>query len=154
MNGVLRLSERIYGALLLLYPPDLRHEFGPEMSELFREDLDDAWRGRGFAGAVSVWWCALSEVLRIALPGQKTNPAFVVPATSFAFSAFSLGSILAKAPAVSGHPLVEEIALVIVWPSLVAALTAVAVVHSGRVRVVSLDLNSPDDGAPCSKYAI
>jgi hypothetical protein len=88
------------------------------------------------------------------LPGQRTNPAFVVPIVSFAFSALSLGSILAKAPAAHGHPLVEEIALVIVWPSLVAAVMAIAVVHTGKVGVVSLDLNSPDDGAPCSKYAI
>ncbi len=52
MSGLLRLSARAYGGILLLYPADLRRDFGPEMRELFGEDLDDAWQGSGAVWSV------------------------------------------------------------------------------------------------------
>jgi hypothetical protein len=148
MSALLRLNARAYGIVLLLYPADLRREFGLEMRELFGEDLADGWRNSGAAGVLRVWWCAVCEILRIAIPGQMENPAFAVPAISFVFSTFPLGSILAKAPSLGTRPLIEEIALFIVCPGLVSAFTALAAVHIGKTQVMSLDLHS------CSKSAI
>ena len=74
MTSPLRLSERIYSAILLLYHPDLRRDFGPDMSDLFTEDLTEAWQNRGFPGVLNIWWCAICELLRIALPCPATEP--------------------------------------------------------------------------------
>jgi hypothetical protein len=141
MNGLL------YGWLLALYPADLRREFGAEMRELFLDDLADA---RGLIGFIGVWWCALCEVLRVALPGQRTNPVVIVPAIAFVFSMLSqCGTVLTIR-----HSLAQEspqqvlivLLFAIALPSVATAITALFVVRSGRVRVVSLEL--------CSKSAI
>jgi len=146
MTATMRLSTRVYGGMLTLYPPELRGEFGPEMRELFSEDLIDAWRSSGLVGVISVWWCALCEVLRIALPAQSSNPVFAVPVMACAFSALTnCGEIVGS---LRNRPMpAEAIIAAIVLPSLLTGLTAIVVVHTGKVRVVSLDLK-------CSKSAI
>jgi hypothetical protein len=158
MNGLLRLSARVYGGMLLLYPLDLRREFGPEMGELFGEDLMDGWRSSGFAGVLRVWWCAVCEVLRVAIPGQRTNPAFVVPAIAFVFSLLAqCGPLLSIRHALAQESSTSVLLVVLcalVLPSVVTAMTAVVVVHIGKVRVVSLGLSSLDDRTLCSKSAI
>jgi len=156
MSGLVRLSARAYGGMLLLYPSDLRREFGPEMHELFGEDLDDAWQSSGVAGVLRVWWCALCEFLRIAVPGLTENPAFVVPLVASAFNALSLGSMLAGV--ISHHPLpadgslMDEIVAHVFLPALITALTTFVVVRTGKVTVTSLQLNVGTE--TCSKSAI
>jgi hypothetical protein len=144
MTGILRLSTRVYGGFLKLYPPDLRAEFGPEMRELFSEDLSDAWRSKGLIGVIGVWWCALCEILRIALPAQSSNPVFAVPVMAWAFGALS---VCCEFAGVRDAIPVQTFISVIGGTSLVTALTAIVVVHTGSVRVISLDLK-------CSKSAI
>ena len=75
MSGLLRLNARAYGAVLLLYPAELRRDFGLEMRELFGEDLADAWRRH------PVWpeyfWSGgalCAKFWRIAIPGQMRKP--------------------------------------------------------------------------------
>ena len=91
MTGFLCLSSRIYGGILLLYPEDLRRDFGADMASVFAEDLAEAWTTRGIRGAWRVWSGTLSEVIRIALPRQLEKPAIAVPVASFAFCAISFG---------------------------------------------------------------
>jgi hypothetical protein len=152
-----RLSMKVYSGILLLYPTDLRRDFGPDMIELFGEDLDDAWRKHRFAGVFRVWWCAVCEFWRIAWPEQRASPAFFVPAIAAAFNALSLGATFAGE--LSHHAVTAKGAFgyelaAIVCACLVTALTASVVVRTGKVHVVSLELNSAGDGAPCSKSAI
>jgi hypothetical protein len=143
---LLRFSSRIYEGMLLLYPSDLRHDFGLEMVEVFNEDVAEAWRTRGSAGVIRVWWCAVREVLTIAVPGLRSSPAFVVPAVAFAFEFISLGCDLAGA--ISHHPirglhgrqLAVEFVGALMWPGILAAWIAAMVVRAGRVKVISLGL--------------
>jgi hypothetical protein len=90
MTNSLPLSSRLYGRLLVLYPDDLRRDYGVEMALAFAEDLDTARRDEGLRGVIRVWRCALCEFLRFALPGHASNPAFRVPAI---LVAFAIGSV-------------------------------------------------------------
>jgi hypothetical protein len=151
------LSMKVYGSILLLYPPDLQRDFGTDMIELFGEDLDDAWRRRRFAGVFRVWWCAVCEFWRIAWPAQRKSPAFLVPAIAAAFNALSLSATFAGE--LSHHTVIPSGMLgdglaEIVCACTVTALTTSVVVRTGKVHVVSLELNSAGDGTPCSKSAI
>jgi hypothetical protein len=64
MTPAIRLSCRVYAALLLLYPSDLRREFGEEMIEVFTDQMRDACESRGWAGGMSVLRCVSEEALR------------------------------------------------------------------------------------------
>ena len=121
-----RFSSRIYDGLLLhLYPSELRNQFGSEMHELFDDDLENAWRVRGAVGVASVWLCALREILMIALPGQKSNPTYVVPLLAFLFEELSFTG---------------EFRRLAVWPGILVACVAAMVVRSAQSRVISLKL--------------
>jgi len=144
MTRLMRLSTRVYGGILTLYPPELRSEFGPEMRELFSEDLKDAWRNSGLVGVIGIWWCALCEILRIALPAQSSNPAFAVPVMAWAFSTLS---VCCEFATVRDPTPIQTLIGIIGAQGLVTGLTALVVVHTGNVRVISLDLK-------CSKSVI
>ena len=75
MTNASALNSRIYGRLVELYPEDLRREYGDEMIFVFAEELRDA----NFARALRVWRNALSEFLRLALPGCWTNRRSACP---------------------------------------------------------------------------
>jgi hypothetical protein len=61
------VNARIYSLLLRLYPADLREHFGPEMTQVFLDDLEDRRRRHGLPGAARVWWHSLKELCQIAL---------------------------------------------------------------------------------------
>jgi hypothetical protein len=84
MNRFLRWSLWAYGHLLILYPEDLRRDFGAEMLEAFAHDLTFESSARGVKGVLRVWFIALREMISIALPGLMKVPAFAVPALSAA----------------------------------------------------------------------
>ena len=93
-----RISARaIYGRLLLLYPEDLRRDYGADMALVFAEDLDSARREAGMRGAIRVWRCALSEFLRFALPGYASRPAVRVPVISSALSIVMMSGVMTMA---------------------------------------------------------
>jgi hypothetical protein len=91
MTRFLHWSLWAYGRLLILYPEDLRRDFGPEMLEAFAHDLSFESSLRGLRGVVRVWRIALREVIAIGLPALWQVPAFAVPALSAA-TAFVLQS--------------------------------------------------------------
>ena len=138
MMTIQKVSARVYAALLPLYPPDLLRDFGPEMAEAFAEDLADALQHRGLAGGIRVWWRSLCELVRIALPRQAENPAFAVPCILFALSETLISAELmlaigqkSGASAISDMHLVA-IPVITLWPSTLAALTALAAVRAGN----------------------
>ncbi len=77
----LRWSLRAYRSLLILYPDDLRRDFGPDMLEAFEHDLCAAG---SIKGAIRVWRITLRESIRIGLPAWLQIPAVAVPAISAA----------------------------------------------------------------------
>jgi hypothetical protein len=76
MPAVLLASCRLYRWMLLLYPFALRGRFGPDMSDVFAQQLHDAWRSDGFSGAAQVWSCAAEELILVALPA-RLNPGIL-----------------------------------------------------------------------------
>ena len=92
-----RWSVRAWRGVLLLYPDDLRRDFGPEMLEAFEDDLSVECAARGIKGAVRVWRITLREVIHIALPAWLEVPAVAVPALSCAAAIVSQSPVLIMA---------------------------------------------------------
>ncbi len=55
-------SVRTYERLLYLYPSELRREFGREMSDLFRAQLEARVTARGALGLIDAWKTVLREL--------------------------------------------------------------------------------------------
>ena len=85
-SAVLEVSRRVYETSLILYPEDLREEFGDEMVEVFEEQASDAYAERGFSGLVRVWFCAGREFVSIALTGQLAERMVPILAVGAAFA--------------------------------------------------------------------
>jgi hypothetical protein len=152
VTRLLSLSSWMYARLIFFYSEDLRRDFGMDMALVFADDVAAAWRDKRAVGVIRVWWCALSEVLTIALPSQRANPCFLVPAISFAVTATmqvaELFFALHQPSAVGVHrPLLSQaIRTMVLWPSLANALIALVVSLISTCRsITSLRLVSP----PC-----
>ena len=63
------VAERVHRALMRVYPRDFREEFGDAMSEFFHDRLTRA-RQRGRLAVAAVYWRAMSDVIRNALPAR------------------------------------------------------------------------------------
>jgi hypothetical protein len=119
MNRFIRLSSYIYSGILVLYPADLRRDFGDEMADVFAQDLAEMWRSRRLGGVFDVWRRVLCEVTSIALPAQIVNSAVIAPTSSFVWVLCALGAWPSQGAA-------------IIWPSLGAALISLTAVSSCR----------------------
>jgi|GEM_PF-1589252 len=82
MQTPFKACSRTYGVLLTLYPRELRLKFAEEMTEVFEQQVQDAWDESGFIGLVRVWLCTIRELLCVALPSQMGQPIVVVPTLS------------------------------------------------------------------------
>jgi hypothetical protein len=131
------MNAWLYEKLLLLYPEDLRREFGAEMALAFAVDIE-------IMGAPLVWWCALRELLTVALPGQMSNRSVVVPALSFALAAFTQ-SVELWIGMHQAHPVEYSLAdsiVIVVWPSLLNAFVAFVVTRVyANLSITVLRLN-------------
>jgi hypothetical protein len=131
------MNAWLYEKLLLLYPEDLRREFGAEMALAFADDVE-------IMGAPRMWWCALGELLTVALPGQKSHPSVVVPALSFALAAFTQSAELWIGTH-QAHPVEYPLAysiLIVLLPSLLNAFVAFVVTRVyANLSITVLRLN-------------
>ncbi len=50
------LSDRVYAAMLRLFPFDFRSDFGDQMEQTFREQRSEVKRRAGRTGVVRLWW--------------------------------------------------------------------------------------------------
>jgi len=145
---LLRWSLRAYRILLMLYPDDLRREFGPEMLEAFAHDLADECAARGIKGAIRVWRITLHEVIRIGLPAWLEIPAVVVPALSAVAVLASQSPLLivavrrgAQMSLRLGDVTAGDALIALAVDAAIAALTSfVAVYRWKRASLISLDL--------------
>lgn len=150
----LRWSLRAYRRLLILYPDDLRRDFGQEMLEAFAQDLSAECAARGVKGATRVWRITLREAIRIGLPAWLQIPSVAVPALSAAAVVVSQSPLLImtigrEAPLRfhpgDATPLDALYALAI--DAVVTALTSfVAVYPWKRASLISLDISRPGIG--------
>ena len=160
MTNTLQLSSRLYGRLLVLYPDDLRRDFGAEMALDFAEDLETAHRDAGLRGILRVWYCTLAEFLRFALPGHASSPAVRVPAISLAFFvAATCGQItLEYCHRVPSAPeFFHSLSVALILPILATPVFSLLAVWACRGDgAISLDLSDPPrrKDTPCSKYGI
>jgi disulfide bond formation protein DsbB len=70
MKFTVGLSCLLYRGLLFLYPSQLRHQFGPEMAEVFRCEIGDAYGEAGWLGCLQVWGRTGIEIMVVALPSH------------------------------------------------------------------------------------
>jgi hypothetical protein len=63
MNLSIQYAERVYSALLSLYPVRFRVRFAPEMAQLFHDCCHDALEKGQVAVLVSVWVAAMRDLL-------------------------------------------------------------------------------------------
>jgi hypothetical protein len=150
-------SLRLYSALILLYPADLRRDFGADMLDVFADDLITAIQFRGLRGAIATWRSAFRELTRIALPALFENPLVTAPCVLFAFNEFMMiAAMLAAigrraAFGLHTHDLLAVLFNTPPWPALAAATTAIAVVlKARRPAYYPLVIGS---SVPCSKSA-
>ncbi|HVY70510.1 MAG TPA: hypothetical protein VHH73_11310 [Verrucomicrobiae bacterium] len=71
---MVRFSERLYGQLLLLYPRAFRREYGPAMTQLFRDQCRMAEAEQGNSG-VARFWC--SQLRDLAFAAVREHAAQV-----------------------------------------------------------------------------
>jgi len=90
MTNALDVNRRIYRVSLALYPADLRRDFGDEMTDVFTQQLSDAWHGDHLWGALLVWQEALQELICVALP-SRIPPLLVASVAALSASAVLLG---------------------------------------------------------------
>jgi len=68
---VLALAERLYRALLNLYPAGYRREYGALMVQVFRDMSRDVYHRRGLVGLIG-WWCAtLFDLIRTVIEQRR-----------------------------------------------------------------------------------
>lgn len=84
-NTLIRLSVRLYAALLRLYPEPFRNQYRHEMQVVFRDQCRSAHRRRGKWGVIHLWLRSLPDVIANAcgerltmLRHPKTRNAFLV----------------------------------------------------------------------------
>ncbi len=145
MTNALPLSSRIYGRLLVLYPEDLRRDYGAEMALVFAEDLDTAQRQAGMRGVIRVWRCALGEFVQFALPVCASSPAVRVPAVWFALSTAIMSGEMAMTlrNAWNAPTLFHAVCAALLLPCLSTPLMFLAVVWTCRGNaIISLDLSN------------
>jgi hypothetical protein len=85
MNTILRLSLELYRGLIHLYPANLQRRFGPEMVDVFEQQLLAASDQRGAAGIGRVWCSVIVEVATGAAIPALAEAAFI-PVASIAAS--------------------------------------------------------------------
>ncbi len=81
---ILDISHQVYESSLIVYPRDLRGDFGNDMIEVFDEQAWEEYSRRGFSGLLSVWFRAMREIVTVAFPGRLVEhaiPIFAVTAT-------------------------------------------------------------------------
>jgi hypothetical protein len=107
-SAILELSHKIYASCLVLYPCELRRDFGAEMVEVFDEQVSEAYSQRGFPGFLWVWFSAMQEFVTIALPSrlaERVVPIVAVTATLTLMMWFAgyVGYVMERACPGCGH---------------------------------------------------
>ena len=66
-NQTLLRSQKTYERLLVAYPRSHREEYGPAMSQLFRDQCRDAWREARHWGLIRLWLRVLPDLIKTSI---------------------------------------------------------------------------------------
>src|SRR5690349_2404517 len=77
LNLSIRYSERLFNALLLLYPISFRVRFAPEMLQLFRDCCHDALE-KGEVAVIVAFWVQITRDFFISVVRERSR-GFVRP---------------------------------------------------------------------------
>jgi hypothetical protein len=72
MNLSIQYAERVYNALLSLYPVRFRIRFGPEMAQLFRDCCHDAL-DKGEVAVLAAFWVAAVRDLLLSVVRERSR---------------------------------------------------------------------------------
>jgi hypothetical protein len=108
VSDVLEGSHTVYERSLVLYPKDLRRDFGAEMVEVFDEQISEAYSESGFPGLLRVWFGATRELVTVALHArlaERIVPIVAVTATLALMTWFAgyIGYVMETACPGCGH---------------------------------------------------
>ena len=98
----LTTSCRLFGLLLPLYPAALRHQFGPDMADVFEQQIRDEGERHGFTGVARVWLGVASDVVHSLLPEEIHWQGILVPVLSLVGS-FVLFALFFTASHLASH---------------------------------------------------
>jgi hypothetical protein len=70
---VLTISERVYKALLTVYPKEFRDEYGLQMMQVFRDLCQEKLDCGGVAGFVGLWERTVLDLATTALAQRSSN---------------------------------------------------------------------------------
>jgi len=68
---LIALAERLYRALLFLYPAKYRHEYGALMVQVFRDMSRDSYHRRGVLGLALWWWATFFDLIRTVIEQRR-----------------------------------------------------------------------------------
>lgn len=94
MPKTLQYVLSCYRALLWLYPRDLRHAYGNDMADVFKQLLWTEWTRRGMRGVVVAGRRAIGEVLTIAIPSQLASDWMIATGVSLVITSGVLASLV------------------------------------------------------------
>jgi hypothetical protein len=78
MRGERLVSERLYGALLHLYPKQFRAAYGQQMRLTFRDACRVAYRRHGAGGLLALWLPSLFDLFKSALEERARQGDFTM----------------------------------------------------------------------------
>jgi len=98
--GLMSASCRLFTFIMPLYPVALRNQFGPDMVDVFEQQIRDESARRGFIGVARVWVGIASDVVQSSVPDEISWRRVLIPAISVAgsfllFAIFFVASHLA-----------------------------------------------------------
>ena len=79
MPGRLRFSERLYGALLHLYPKNFRAAYSQQMRLTFRDACRAAYHQNGMGGLLALWFPTLIDLFKSALEERARQVEIIMP---------------------------------------------------------------------------
>lgn len=68
ISPAVAISNEAFRRLLILYPPDLRREFGDDLAEVFSQQIETAWEENAWRGIAGAWLNVLADYAAITLP--------------------------------------------------------------------------------------
>jgi hypothetical protein len=93
MGHLFSISKATFRLFLWRYPAEFRQRFGPEMADVFAQQLENQSRKLGLAGVLQVSLRAASEVFTAAIPQHLQKPSALSLIGSFALCAAFLRAV-------------------------------------------------------------
>src|SRR3712207_3711416 len=95
---VMSRSQRVYRALLLVYPREFRREYGPQMEQAFADLYRQACERGGKRGIGLLWALTISDLARTAVEQRNTPRADHEEVAMYDRRLAVVGSLLLLAP--------------------------------------------------------